>query len=492
MQRIILVLALLSLPLARARADVGLPKETLSKIKRATVLVKSKVGDLSLSCTGIVIKAEGRTGYVITSGEIVQLSRPAPTAPPQLSLVLDSGTDKQRTIRGEVASIGGLPENLAVIKFKVTGEIPTTIDLHQHVAPAETMPVHVFGFPFGRVLATRRKGDPEVTITRGSVSRLVKGGDGEVRAIQLDGSLNPGHIGSPIVDAQGRLVGVALGSIRGSRIAAAVPARPLARSLRPRVGQISFKPIKVGERTVDFQLEVPLIDPLGELQSVYLMTLDSRDRRRFPARNPDGTYSALESGRRVEMKIQGKEAVGFLTVDKTKMEDQAIGMHQVCQIDGQGTVFSVPTGFRYSELMPLIPRGNAVAAAPPRAATPPRAKRGNPARASGGILDELRRYSGHGGAVTDLAVAKDGRHVVSSSLDQTIRFWDLDSGQAARILKGHEGPVFCVDISPDAKSAVSGGADRTVRIWDLATGEELHRLTGHEAGVLDVAFSPDG
>ena len=123
---------------------------------------------------------------------------------------------------------------------------------------------------------------------------------------------------------------------------------------------------------------------------------------------------------------------------------------------------------------------------------PARAKRGNPPPKSGGILDEQRRYSGHAGAVTDLAVAKDGRHVVSSSLDQTIRFWDLDSGKVVRTLKGHVGPVFCVDISADAKRVVSGGADRTVRIWDVETGKEINCLAGHGGGVLDVALSPNG
>src|SRR5262245_60067440 len=102
MRQIILVLALLGLPVASTRADAGLAKETLHRIKRATVLVKGKIGDLSLSCTGFVVKFEGRTGYVITSGEIVLLSRPTPNAPPQLNLVLDSGTAAQRTIRCEV------------------------------------------------------------------------------------------------------------------------------------------------------------------------------------------------------------------------------------------------------------------------------------------------------------------------------------------------------------------------------------------------------
>ena len=38
----------------------------------------------------------------------------------------------------------------------------------------------------------------------------------------------------------------------------------------------------------------------------------------------------------------------------------------------------------------------------------------------------------------------------------------------------------------------SAGWDNTIRLWDVATGEELSVLRGHESGVLSVTFSPDG
>ena len=47
-------------------------------------------------------------------------------------------------------------------------------------------------------------------------------------------------------------------------------------------------------------------------------------------------------------------------------------------------------------------------------------------------------------------------------------------------------------FSPDGKRLVSTGFDKTVRIWDPATGKELHTLTAHTMPVLCVAFEPDG
>ena len=40
--------------------------------------------------------------------------------------------------------------------------------------------------------------------------------------------------------------------------------------------------------------------------------------------------------------------------------------------------------------------------------------------------------------------------------------------------------------------AGSGSDDNTVRLWDVKTGEHKGTLTGHTDQVRSVAFSPDG
>ena len=95
--------------------------------------------------------------------------------------------------------------------------------------------------------------------------------------------------------------------------------------------------------------------------------------------------------------------------------------------------------------------------------------------------------------VLSVAWSPDGAQVVSGNADGVLRLWDAVTGAELGALEGHTGPVLSVAWSPDgARLASAGGSDRTVRIWDVAAGQELAQLIGHTAGVWSVAWSPDG
>ena len=99
---------------------------------------------------------------------------------------------------------------------------------------------------------------------------------------------------------------------------------------------------------------------------------------------------------------------------------------------------------------------------------------------------------GHDSGVDAVAVAPDGRWLVSSGSDGTVRIWDVATGEQRAVLAGHSGPVRAVAVAPDGQWLVSGGSDRTVRIWDVATGEQRAVLAGHSGPVRAVAVAPDG
>jgi WD40 repeat protein len=99
---------------------------------------------------------------------------------------------------------------------------------------------------------------------------------------------------------------------------------------------------------------------------------------------------------------------------------------------------------------------------------------------------EVRRFEGHRGSVSGLAVL-DAQRFVSCSHDKTLRLWDVESGGELRRFEGHEGPLLSL-IPLDRRRVLSGSADKTIRLWDVETGVELRRFVGHEGGVTCLAL----
>jgi WD40 repeat protein len=115
-----------------------------------------------------------------------------------------------------------------------------------------------------------------------------------------------------------------------------------------------------------------------------------------------------------------------------------------------------------------------------------------PSEGGGGRRGRRLDPFGHYRLVSAVAVSADGRRAVSGDGGGTMRVWDLDTGRQQGTLRGHDHWVSAVAVSADGRRAVSGGRDGTVRVWDLDTGEQLHTLAGHDRWVRAVAVSADG
>ncbi len=95
----------------------------------------------------------------------------------------------------------------------------------------------------------------------------------------------------------------------------------------------------------------------------------------------------------------------------------------------------------------------------------------------------------HRGWVVSLAVSPDGGTMVTGSMDQSARVWDLENGRNLFTLRGHHGYVIRTAFNSDGEVILSASSgDNTIVVWDAATGRKLKEYSYDGA----FAFGPHG
>jgi WD40 repeat protein len=118
--------------------------------------------------------------------------------------------------------------------------------------------------------------------------------------------------------------------------------------------------------------------------------------------------------------------------------------------------------------------------------------------------------------IYSLNFSPDGKQILTSSYDNSLKLWDAASGNLVREFKaykvkdfekGHQEPVYAAAFSPDGKFIASGssGLERTIKIWNLGDGSVARDLTNpnyktapmfppasHPGSVTNLRFTRDG
>ena len=104
----------------------------------------------------------------------------------------------------------------------------------------------------------------------------------------------------------------------------------------------------------------------------------------------------------------------------------------------------------------------------------------------------LHTFEGHTGNITGVAFHCEGKWMVTSSEDGTVKIWETRSGAIQRSYQ-HNSPANDVVIHPNQGEIISCDRAGSVRVWDLAENNCSHELIPEdETSVSSVTVASDG
>lgn len=99
-------------------------------------------------------------------------------------------------------------------------------------------------------------------------------------------------------------------------------------------------------------------------------------------------------------------------------------------------------------------------------------------------------WQAHTDIVMDLAFSPDARTLASTSLDGSVKLWNIESGTLLWTV-WHSNGVIVLAFAPNGRILASAGNETTVRLWDAKLGTALEDLP-HPKPVFALAWSQDG
>jgi predicted Zn finger-like uncharacterized protein len=290
----------------------------------------------------------------------------------KVTVVLDSGTAEEQTIPAEVVAIDG-EVDLAVLRITGVRNLPPALDTTQDSPVAETLPVYIFGFPGGR---KGKPDNPVVTIGKGTIAGLRRDEKNQLNDVHINGDLNPGNSGGPVVDAQGRLVGVSVATVMGKQIGFAIPTTQLNEMFKGSVSHTMLlqarqqgnrvsingelwlfdRNSKVRENTAlnvqidggggsidpnEFVALARLTDPMLKLNSVFLHYTPAQGGS-GPANPGPAGWAPLPNAQRVAFKISDQSAEATFKLPAGSAANQSYAF-QVSYVNAEGrTIYTQP------------------------------------------------------------------------------------------------------------------------------------------------------
>lgn len=106
--------------------------------------------------------------------------------------------------------------------------------------------------------------------------------------------------------------------------------------------------------------------------------------------------------------------------------------------------------------------------------------------------EERSTLNGTGYSVMDCALSANGKVVIVAFGNRILKVWNFEQGTERLINTGHNSIINSCAVNADGSVAVTASSDMTLKVWDLREGREIQTLHGHTDIIRDCGISDDG
>lgn len=92
--------------------------------------------------------------------------------------------------------------------------------------------------------------------------------------------------------------------------------------------------------------------------------------------------------------------------------------------------------------------------------------------------------------VRELSFNPDGSVLVSASNDNTVRVWDVSTGEQRYVLEGQA--INTILFTPDSRNLISSDGNNRIKVWDAKTGECQKSITENSEYIGHLDIDPSG
>ena len=138
------------------------------------------------------------------------------------------------------------------------------------------------------------------------------------------------------------------------------------------------------------------------------------------------------------------------------------------QFESRGS--AVTTGITTGTTNPPAPQAQALAPAPV-------------------LVTPIAEFEAHRGSISGAAYTDDGRRIVTTGADGSMKIWDASYRNLVRTIELDDGPA--TSLALNGVRALTGHANGKVVLWDLDRAEKIATVQRNEANIWAVAFTGD-